>query len=93
LTGRDPDSEQARLGTPLTAHLTIEQELATVLTAYGAKRMVIAHTPSLQGILIEYDGRLARIDTGNSRYYGGPLSWLEIVGRNLTPHTVKRTVQ
>jgi hypothetical protein len=93
LTGRDPDSEQARLGTPLAAHLTIEQELATVLSAYGAKRMVIAHTPSLQGILIEYGGRLARVDTGNSRYYGGPLSWLEIVGGTLIPHTVKRTLQ
>ena len=51
-----------------------------VLAAYGAKRLVIGHTPSLQGIVISDDGRLARIDTGNSRYYGGPLSWLEIVG-------------
>jgi len=36
---------------------------------------------------------LARIDTGISRYYGGPLSWLEIVGDSLIPHTVKRSVQ
>jgi len=64
-----------------------------VLNAYGAKHMVIGHTPSLQGIILQYDGRLARIDTGISRYYGGPLSWLEIVGDTLTPHTVKRSVQ
>src|SRR5438045_2071799 len=78
LTGRDPDAEQARaVGAP-APRLTIEQELDAALSAYGAKRMVIAHTPRLQGIIIEYDGRLARIDTGISLYYGGPLSWLEI---------------
>ena len=27
-------------------------ELKTVLSAYGAKRMVVGHTPSLAGILI-----------------------------------------
>ncbi len=37
------------------------------------------------------DGRLARIDTGNSRYYGGPLSWLEIIGDRMTAHTVPRS--
>ena len=62
-----------------------------MLAAYGAKHIVIGHTPSLKGILIEDGGRLARIDTGNSLYYGGPLSWLEIVGDTLTPHTVKRS--
>jgi hypothetical protein len=93
LTGRDPDADQLRALGPPAPHLTVEQELDTVLGAYGAKHLVIAHTPSLQGILIQYDGRLARIDTGISRYYGGPLSWLEIVGDTLTPHTVKRSVQ
>jgi len=62
-----------------------------VLSAYGAQRIVVAHTPSLQGIQITNGGRLARIDTGISRYYGGPLSWLEIVGDQMTPHTVPRT--
>jgi hypothetical protein len=93
LTGRDPAAEQIRATSPPVAHLTIEQELDTILNAYGAKHLVIGHTPSLQGIIIQYDGRLARIDTGNSRYYGGPLSWLEILGDNLIPHTVKRSVQ
>ena len=37
------------------------------------------------------DGRLARIDTGISRFYGGPVSWLEIVGDRMIPHTVRRS--
>jgi len=49
------------------------------------------HPPSLKGIQITNGGRLARIDTGNSRYYGGQLSWLEIVGDQMIPHTVART--
>ena len=91
LTGRDADAEQIRATAPPGPHLTIEQEIDAALVAYGAKHIVIGHTPSLKGIVIEYGGRLARIDTGNSRYYGGPLSWLEIVGDTLTPHTVKRS--
>ena len=61
-----------------------------MLAAYGAQRLVIAHTPSLKGIQITGNGRLARIDTGISRYYGGPLSWLEIIGDQMIPHTVPR---
>jgi hypothetical protein len=61
-----------------------------VLNAYGARRLVIAHTPSLQGIQITANGRLARIDTGISRFYGGPLSWLEITGTQMVPHSVPR---
>jgi hypothetical protein len=93
LTGRDPEADQIRALGPPAPHLSVEQELDTVLSAYGAKHIVIAHTPNLQGIVIQYDGRLARIDTGISRYYGGPLSWLEIVGDTLIPHTAKRLVQ
>ena len=52
-----------------------------VLAAYGAKRLVIAHTPiPVRHRTSRNGGRLARIDTGISRYYGGPLTWLEIVG-------------
>lgn len=67
-----------------------EQELATVLAAYRARRMVVGHTPSLSGIAFDQDGRLIRIDTGISAYYGGPLSWLEIVDGQATAHTVPR---
>jgi hypothetical protein len=92
LVGRDADAEALR---PATAgpRVTIDQELSTVLAAYGARRLVIAHTPSLAGIAITSGGRLARIDTGISRFYGGPLTWLEIVGDQMIPHMTKRTVQ
>lgn len=92
LVQADPDAQKVRAATtPPAPSITQEQELAAVLAAYGAQRLVIAHTPSLQGIQFTNGGRLARIDTGISRYYGGPLSWLEIVGDQMTPHTVPRT--
>jgi hypothetical protein len=91
LVGVDPDSQAARAAMkPTPPPLSQDQELTAVLSAYGAQRMVIAHTPSLQGIQITNDGRLARIDTGISRYYGGPLTWLEIAGGRMIPHSVPR---
>ena len=92
LVTNNPDA-QAERATMHSPRLTQEQELAAVLAAYGAQRMVIGHTPDLKGIEILDGGRLARIDTGNSRYYGGPLSWLEITGGKMIPHTVERTAQ
>jgi hypothetical protein len=87
LTGRDPEADAARA---VNARPTVDKELTDVLAAYGAKRIVIAHTPILSGIAITNDGRLARVDTGISRYYGGPLTWLEIVGSQMIPHNVGR---
>jgi hypothetical protein len=92
LVMRDPDAEGARaMAKPPAPHLTAEQELDAVLAAYGARRVVIAHTPDLKGIEILYGGKLARVDTGISRYYGGPLTWLEILGQTTVPHTVRRS--
>jgi len=92
LVMRDPDAEQVRAKeVPPPKPLTVDQELDIVLSAYRAQRMVIGHTPDLKGIEFLGNGRLARIDTGNSRYYGGPLSWLEIVGGKMIPHIVGRT--
>ena len=88
----DPDAAAARAAAkPPAPHLTIDQELGTVLSAYGAQRLVIGHTPNLRGIQITNGGRLALIDTGITRFYGGPLSWLEIVGGVMTAHTTRRT--
>ena len=89
-----PDAEAQALrtgaaGPPLSA----DQELEQVLAAYGARRLVIGHTPSLAGIAITGGGRLARVDTGISLYYGGPLSWLEILGDRLVPRTVARSTR
>lgn len=86
LVMRDKDAQSHRGNAPNNP----EAELTEVLTAYGARRLVIAHTPSLTGIGITFGGRLFRIDTGISLYYGGPLSWLEIVGAKVTPHSIKR---
>jgi hypothetical protein len=94
LVQRDADAEAERTenarATPAAPRPTIDEELTTVLAAYGAQRIVIAHTPILSGIAITNGGRLARIDTGISRFYGGPLTWLEIVGNQMIPHSVGR---
>jgi len=92
LVQTDSEAQAARAAAkPPLPPLTPEQELTAVLTAYGAERLVVAHTPSLTGIQITNGGRLARIDTGISRAYGGPLSWLEINGAQMIPHTVPRS--
>ena len=91
LVTRDPDAEHARAqAAPNAPQLTPDQELNAVLAAYGADRIVLGHTPDLKGIELLYGGRLARVDTGNSRAYGGPLSWLEIVGGLMITHSVGR---
>lgn len=91
---RDADAEEVRSKlAPGVPHLSADQELNAVLTAYGAQRLVIGHTPDLKGIEFAGGGRLARIDTGISRAYGGPLSWLEIIGGTMIPHTVGRPAQ
>jgi hypothetical protein len=83
----DPDGAAAAAAKP---RLPVEQELATVLAATGAKRIVVGHTPARSGIIIEHEGRLVRADSGNARHYRGQPSWLEIVGDRLTAHTVQR---
>jgi calcineurin-like phosphoesterase family protein len=76
---------------PAAAYPSIDEELATALRSTGARRLVIAHTPRLAGIEISHDGRLVRIDTGISRFYGGKLSYLEINGSQLVPHDFDRS--
>jgi len=92
LVMRDSDAEEVRSKEfPLRPAMSADEELGAVLSAFGAQRLVIGHTPDLKGIELLSQGRLARIDTGISRAYGGPLSWLEIVGGRMIPHTVVRT--
>jgi Calcineurin-like phosphoesterase len=92
LVTRDPDAEQVRSKeVPAPQPMTVDRELDIVLSAYGAERLVIGHTPDPKGIEFLSNGRLARIDTGISRAYGGPLTWLEIIGGKMTPHTVARS--
>ena len=80
-------------GIPAAGRPTIDNELATALKGQGAKRMVIGHTPRLDGVGILHNGTLIQIDTGISRYYHGKLGWLEILGGQLIPHAANRSVQ
>jgi hypothetical protein len=90
----DADAAAARAAmTPPPPKLAVDQELDAVFRAFGAQRMVIAHTPNRAGIQISSGGRLALIDTGISSYYGGPLSWLEIINGSMIPHTVPRSAK
>ena len=75
---------------PKAPTLTIDQEIDLICRSFGVKRIVVAHTPSLSGILAADGGRLWRADSGNSRAYGGTPSWLEIVGDRATPHSIAR---
>lgn len=86
------DEEQPLTGTriPPSAGLSPEQELDRALAAYGVKRMVVGHTPSVGGIRLLHGGKLVQVDTGISRTYGGKPSYLEIVGDRLIPHEVPR---
>ena len=71
----------------------VETQLETLLSAYGAKRIVIGHTPIASGIAVLYGGRLIRIDTGISAVYNGKLSYLEILDGTPIPHVVERSRQ
>lgn len=86
----DPDAEQARR-TPAYKPQAPQDELTQVLTAYGAKQMVVGHTPTKGPIQLLYDGRLARIDTAISRAYGGTLSWMDITAGKMIPHSIERS--
>lgn len=66
--------------------ISVSKELEQVLAFHDADLLVVAHTPSLSGIAVSDDGRLVQTDTGVSAYYGGPLSYLEIRGKQLTAH-------
>ena len=75
---------------PSAAPLSIDEEIDLVLRSQEGKRIVVGHTPSLSGIVSESSGRLWRVDSANSRVYGGTPSYLEIVGDRVTAHPVSR---
>ena len=82
-----------RAGEAAAGRPTIESELDGALRGQGVKRLVIGHTPQIKGIAILRGGKLILIDTGISRYYGGKLGWLEIIGDRLIPNTATRSVK
>ncbi|MBA3667627.1 MAG: metallophosphoesterase [Sphingomonas sp.] len=88
VTRDDPDALPPPTGAP--PRPTIAQEVDQMITAYGVKRIVVGHTPSRAGIIADLGGKLWRIDSANSSYYGGPPSYLEITGDRVTTHKVPR---
>ena len=85
---RDPPPEpvEGEVVPPPPERPGIEVELTAVLAAYDAERLVVAHTPRLQGIEASLGGRLIRVDTGISAHYGGAWSYLEIRDGNAVAH-------
>jgi hypothetical protein len=69
----------------------VEDQITQILAAFGAKRIVIGHTPVLTGIAIRHGGRLIQIDTGITSAYGGKVSYLEISDDLPTPHVIERS--
>ena len=66
--------------------LTPEDEVDSVLAAYGAKRIIVGHTPATKGIKASYGGKLIQIDTGMSEYYKGTRSYLRIENGEVFAH-------
>ncbi|KPJ71190.1 MAG: hypothetical protein AMS14_09375 [Planctomycetes bacterium DG_20] len=56
----------------------VAEMLEEVLPKYGARRMVIGHTVSTDGVVTAAGGRLIRIDVGMSNVYGGPAACLVV---------------
>lgn len=88
--GVGDEATQAPVPAGAAVPLTIEQEIDLVLSNYGVKRIVVAHTPAREGIIEGAGGKLWRIDSANSRAYDGTPSYLEIVGERVTAHKVPR---
>ena len=90
-TGRPSIGTPEAPAPPSPVEMPVEDQLETLLSAYGAKRIVIGHTPILSGIAILYGGRLIRIDTGISAVYCGKVSYLDILDGTPIPHVVVRS--
>jgi len=88
--GDADEATRAPIPPGMKVALGIDEEIDVVLKAYGVKRIVVGHTPSLQGIISGDQGRLWRADSAISRAYGGKPSYLEIIGDQVTAHYVPR---
>jgi len=86
-TGKTPEAAASIA----PAEPPIETQLDNLLSVYGAKRIVIGHTPILAGIAMLYGGRLIRIDTGITSVYGGAVSYLDILDGTPIAHAISRS--
>jgi hypothetical protein len=87
------NGETRAAATPAQIQPAGEAELDALLSAYGARRIVVAHTPILSGIAFFDDAKLICIDTGISAVYGGTVSYLDIVDGTPVPHAIARSAQ
>jgi hypothetical protein len=55
-------------------------DVASALGAYDISRIVIGHTPQLDGVKSLYGGKVIAADTGASKAYGGTRSFIRIDG-------------
>lgn len=53
------------------------ETVAAILSAHGARHIVVGHTPTGGAIWPRYDGRVVQIDVGMSAVYGGHVAYLE----------------
>jgi hypothetical protein len=90
LRGDGDEATRAPIPPGKTVALSINDEIELVLQAFGVKRIVVGHTPSLKGIIATDNGKLWRADSAISRAYGGVPAYLEIVGDKVTAHNVPR---
>ena len=90
----EPDAIDAGDETPAAPEPALEErpspeeEIVIVLDAYNAARIVVGHTPNLEGIRALLGGRVIQVDTGAADYYGGVPAYLEIIGDTATAHNV-----
>lgn len=57
-----------------------QDEVDQMLTHFGAKHLVIGHTPTAGAVMPRYEGRVIMVDVGMSAAYGGPPASLVIEG-------------
>jgi hypothetical protein len=62
-------------------------QLAQVLAALSARRMVVGHTPQQRGITSACGEQVWRIDVGMSRFYGGTVQVLQLEGETVQART------
>ena len=55
----------------------------SLLARFGAKRIVIAHTPRMKAVLPRLDARVVLVDVGLAAHYGGANAFLVIEGDDI----------
>lgn len=64
----------------MSAHgaVSVDDEVAAVREAFQVARIVVGHTPQIDGIALFHEAQVIVIDTGMASHYGGVSAFLEI---------------